>query len=341
MRRPADPSLLDVVPWSYGFAHTWALVWLIEEPSTFVRVLDAMIPDGSSPWTLVGKVDRERSIRNVRADLFFTAQDAAGETVEVVVETKVADDLRLEQLEGYRDTGRRVVLYVPGLTGLLMSPGAPYAGETWVTGEQLTDALAGVELPRMIDGYRQAVVAEAARMRDAQAVARGERTEFDRPGQSHWEDLADTAWLVEVAAKLRALDADHLIMRSDRNDRGLFWAGSWRAMPGSEGAGPYVDIVADRYTHRRAVTLKTGGAQPERLDCYDAVQSAGPPTGDDRWRLSRRGTRGGTMSVWRIDVTDESPQTAARHAISARDLGIAVTGAKGVAAAGRDIHQSL
>lgn len=318
-----EPTLLEVVPWSYGFAHSWALAWLLESEAAESAILSLVMPEGRT-WRLVGRVAREESMPDVRADLFFTAEDEHGGLTGVVVETKVADDLKPEQLEGYSRAGHRVVLYVPGLTGLLMGPSASYGEETWLSGADLSESLRGLELPAMVAGYVDAVAAEATRMDDARAFVRGERLDPPAEGQCPSDALLDTAWLVEVAAELGRLGEGELVMRSERNDRGLFWAGAYRDMPGAPGAGPYVDVLADRRTHRRAVALKTGGEVEHRLACYDAVRAEGPPAGGDRWSQSRRSPRGGTMSIWRADVTGDTPRTAARLAVAARDLGAAV-----------------
>jgi hypothetical protein len=31
-----EPDILDVVPWNYGFAHTWVLGWMLRQDDLFI-----------------------------------------------------------------------------------------------------------------------------------------------------------------------------------------------------------------------------------------------------------------------------------------------------------------
>lgn len=321
--RPADPTILDVVPWSYGFAHSWALAWLLENEGTRDAVLELILPDGQPPWKLNGAVDRESIVGPARADLAFNATDAAGQPNKVAVETKVNDLIKPAQFDAYRDHGYRGVLYVPGLTGMMMASNGPVAGELWITGAQVAEAVDGLVLPRLIGGYVDAIAAEAVQMRDALAAERDQRGQVLPKGQVPTKDLHDSAWVVEVAGALQALGEEGVYVRVVPNDRGVYWGGSWTPLSTNESSGLYIDIVADRRTDRRAVALKTSGSEEGRLTCFDA---ANQPPDEDGWRRGRRLRTASTMSVWRVDVSGEAPWVAARHALAARDLASRVVG---------------
>lgn len=315
----ATPALLDVVPWNYGYAHSWALAWLTEHDASRDRVLTLLAPDGSPPWTLTDAVRREHSVPGARADLALWARDNEGGDVAIAVETKASDRIKPAQLACYRDEGYETVLYVPGLTGLLYAPNGPVAGERWVTGRDLVSAVDGIELPWIISSYIEAVAAEANRMDDARAFSRGEVEDFAHEGRAPYLDLMDAAWIVEVVAAMRAGGADDIKVRTEANDRGLFWAGSWCDLPMGNGAGLYLDVVADLRTHACAVALKvTGGDQEGRWACYDAAVAAGPPS-DATWRRSRRPSRN-SGRIWTLDASEMDAGETARHTLAAGDF---------------------
>jgi hypothetical protein len=123
-RADAVPALLDVVPWPYGYAHSWALAWLINNDESRDRMLALLGANGRPPWTLSLSA-REHAVAGARADLALEAVDSAGQEVAIAVETKVGDPIRPEQLLTYAAEGFQPVLFVPGLTGLLFAPNGP------------------------------------------------------------------------------------------------------------------------------------------------------------------------------------------------------------------------
>jgi hypothetical protein len=318
-RAEAAPALLDVVPWSHGYAHSWALAWLIENGASRDRVLALLDPDGSPPWMLSDSVKREHKVAGARTDLAVWAKDGTGREVAIAVETKVADPIKPAQLACYRDAGYHAVLYVPGLTGLLYEPNGPVAGERWVTGKDVARAVEGAELPWIISSYVEAVAAEARRMDDARAFSRDELDDFSHEGQAQYDDLMDAAWIVEVIAAMRAAGADDITVRTEANDRGLYWGGSWRQVAVGNGADLYVDVIADLRTHACAVAVKVGsGDQEGRWACYDAAIAAGSPSSAP-WRYSRRRS-GNTGTVWKLDASEMNAHETARHVIAAGDF---------------------
>jgi hypothetical protein len=318
-RSDATPALLDVVPWNYGYAHSWALAWLIENDRSRSSVLALLTPYTSPPWTLAEPVAREHRVPGARADLAVRATDGRGRTVSIAIETKVADRIKPAQLAFYRDEGYETVLYVPGLTGLLYAPNGPIAGERWINGHDLVRAAGAIELPWIISSYIKAVAAEASRMDDARAFARGELDDFAYDGRAPYEDLMDAAWLVEVVSAMRADGADDIRIRTEANDRGLYWGGSWCDLAAGNGAGLYVDVIAELRTHACAVALKvTGGDQAGRRACYDTTIAAGPPSDAD-WRASRPPSRS-SGRIWTLDAGEMPAEEAARHTLAAGDF---------------------
>lgn len=315
----ATPALLDVVPWTYGYAHSWALAWLIENERSRSGVLALLSPNTSPPWTLIEPVAREHRVQGARADLAVRATDGMGREVSIAVETKVADRIKAQQLGFYREEGYETVLYVPGLTGLLYAPNGPVAGERWVNGLDIVRAVSAIELPWIISSYVEAVAAEARRMDDARAFGRGEFYDFAHDGRASYEDLMDAAWIVEVVSAMRARGADDIEVRTEANDRGLYWGGSWCDVAAGNGAGLYLDVLADLRSHACAVALKVmGGDRVGRHACYDAAIAAGLPSQAD-WRASRRPSRN-SGRIWTLDASEMTAQEAARHTLAAGDF---------------------
>src|SRR5690348_5587313 len=143
-------ELLDVVPWRYGYAHTWAMRWLMLQPTLLGRVLGA-IPelDLPAPLRLEGPVVTEKALKPARADLAATLRDAGGQSHRLAIETKVDDAIRPEQLSAYAALGYQPVLYMPGLTGLL-AEGVSTPDVLRLTGGDLAFALADIQLPYLI-----------------------------------------------------------------------------------------------------------------------------------------------------------------------------------------------
>lgn len=55
----ASPTLLEVVPWNYGFAHSWALAWLAENAASRDAVVGLLARDAAGPYEVETPVDRE------------------------------------------------------------------------------------------------------------------------------------------------------------------------------------------------------------------------------------------------------------------------------------------
>jgi hypothetical protein len=316
MAEPNDPGLLDVVPWSYGFAHSWALKWLIEHETTRDRVLSLLMPERVGPWSLTRQIVREQRVGTARADLAAWGEDRVGNPFSLAVEVKVADLLKSAQIKAYEDDGFTVALYAPGLTGFLFEPNGPVSQEHWVTGDDLAAAMDGASLPPIISTYIDAVRTEASRMQTARAFARGEIDDFPHDGQTPYDDVMDAAWVVEIVAALKELGAEDLRVRSEANDRGLFWAGSWYDFPGGGDAGLFVEVIADIRTHVCAITVKTAGGHADgRARAYQAAVDAGPPS-EGPWRRGRRPSRQ-SGRVWTLDASEIDARETAQHAFAA------------------------
>jgi len=96
-----DPELLDVVPWSHGYAHSWVLRWLIGHEPSRTPILNLLAGIDGGPWALTRPVAREFSVRRARADLAAWATGRDGETVAIAVEVKVNDPISEMQLAAY------------------------------------------------------------------------------------------------------------------------------------------------------------------------------------------------------------------------------------------------
>lgn len=118
---------------------------------------------------------------------------------------------------------------------------------------------------------------ESDRMEMACAAARGEVDDFPHEGHAAYDDLADAAWVAEVARALESAGADDVHVRAEANDRGIFWAGAWRDMPEGNGAGIYIDVIADVRTHHCGRGQGRGGRSGRALGvraCSDGGRPA-------------------------------------------------------------------
>jgi len=311
-----DVGLLDVVPWTHGYVHSWALRWMLGNSEAARDALFTLfVPDGHAPWN-VESVDVEHRVGRHRADLRVMAKDGIGRSVTVLIETKVNDSLSDAQLRAYCSESPDVVVYGPGLTGLLLGGNDPCCCERWVTGRNLAVALSDVDLPELLRSYVAEVGAQADRMDAASAASRGERADFPRePGISGvgGDDVEAVAWVAEVAASMRAGGAEDVRTRNAAHDWGVFWAWSWQSMSAFNGAGIYVDVIAGHGGHEYAVTVKVGdGDADDRVGVFDVAINAGPPWLG--WRQGRRARRA-NFRMWTLDA---STMTAGEAADAAR-----------------------
>lgn len=325
LSRPADPgidpSLLDVVPWPYGYAHSWAVASLLSDQRTAGAILEALPGlEGRRPLRIDGPVRRERGLKPARADLAFTVQDAGGEHQQLALETKVNDAFRAEQMAAYRQAKHVPVLFLPGLTGLLLEPTQPTeAGEARLYGHTLLAAVDGLDLHfgALLAGYLDGLREETRRMERARAWACGDFAERVGPGQCAQEDLEGVAWLAETFRALPEACRDKGVpaeasMRIEANDRGFFFNGSftWVADEG----GLWVDVMADVRTHARAVAIKAG--EKGLAEAWDlaAADVSGP---GDGWRRAARRVGGGTATVWKRSLDGVPAREAAAEAVYA------------------------
>jgi hypothetical protein len=313
------PELLEVVPWNYGYGHSWALRWLLMKPSLTDRILAAAKPEMGIPPPLrvEGGVQTEKSLTPARADLAFEVRDDAGGLHQLAVETKVADPLRLDQLAAYYALGYRPLLYLPGLTGLL-AQAIPPADELRLTGGDLASALNGVDLPHFVQSYVDAVEAESERMKKVLDLERGAfRDELPR-GQTDQLTLRDLAWLVLLYEELHRRNVRHeeLRTRVTRHDRGIFYPGSWSPL-GPNDAGVYIDVTAGIQSHNRNLAVKAGGeTRDSRGEAFDIATHRGPPDATAGWRHCPRRVAGRSVTVWALDVSGSPPQDVAAKTVS-------------------------
>src|SRR4051812_38780081 len=93
--------LLDVVPWTHGYAHSWALRWMLQNSDAArSAVLGLFLPDAHGPWT-IHDIRREYPVGRHRVDLRIATRGADDQQRAVLVETKVNDALSESQLRTY------------------------------------------------------------------------------------------------------------------------------------------------------------------------------------------------------------------------------------------------
>ncbi len=316
-----DPGLLDVVPWSYGYAHSWALAALLNDERTAGPILELLrgLP-GPLPYRVLGPVERERRVGSARADLAFTLLDAAGGQWQIAAETKVNDPFREEQMLAYGRAVYQPVLYLPGLTGLLLEPTAQTsAREVRLLGGDVIEALEGlgVGFGALLGGYLDAVRGETHRMARACTHARDETAERPGQGQCAEADLMDVAWLAET---FRALPhacvgtgvSPDASMRVEANDRGFFFDGSFTRV--AQDGALWVDVVVDVRTHARGVAIKAG--EQDLAGAWDLAGSRAGGPGNE-WRRASRRLAGKTATVWKRPLEGVCAEQAATVAVQA------------------------
>jgi hypothetical protein len=317
----ANPSLLEVVPWNYGFAHSWAFRALLSEPSVQESLFTTLegLP-GSPPHRVVGKIRDEAGVPGARADLMFTLGDGDGGEHPVAVETKVNDPFRPSQLTAYRQAERQPILYLPGLTGVLLDGSAlTEANKIRITPEILLAAVDGSGLAwgSLLAGYLDALREEHARTLIAHAIARGETTEPLTDGRSSAKALADAAWLSAIARYLPELAPEAGIggavsMRATANDTGFYYQDSYQWIPENK-LELWVDVVSDIRGHYRAAYIKTSG--PFKAEARNLVLTATKP--DEHWEKARFRSNAQQASVLKRPLVDMSAREAAEVAITA------------------------
>ncbi len=316
------PALLDVVPWNHGYAHTWALRWLLTQPPLVERILRG-IPgfNVAGPVRVVGQIRTEMPLRPCRPDLAFSLKDQHGTLHYFAVETKVNDPFRPEQVANYKSLRHQPILYTPGATGLFML-GVPSGGELRLSGANLARSLQGVGLPPLIQTYVNVVRAEAARIAAARALERGARAEPLQPGMSDEMTLLDYAWLVELKRELARRCAVEcfeasLDLRIVAHDRGIFWRDSWKELVDENESGIYIEIFAGIRSPARTIAIKAGArSQSGRAATFDLAIDAGAP--GPRWRRSARRVAHESVSIWKLAVTNHTLSATADAAIMAR-----------------------
>ena len=120
---------------------------------------------------------------------------------------------------------------------------------------------------------------------------------------------------------LRRLGASDVIIRPERNDRGVFWKGCQRVLPG--GAEVYIDVVADRRSHHCSIAIKVkGGDHDARVAAWERVLDAGPPQAaagvlprTDRCRGRRPSANSGR--IWSLNASESDAATAAADTLRA------------------------
>lgn len=312
MTRPRS-DLLEVVPWSFGFAHAFALRWLLRESHIAPLVLSAAKGFGLPPKARVSDVESERKGGRGRADLRFELEVSSEDVRTVDVEIKVNDWVDRGQLSAY---GGDTILYTPGLTGLLISRGhVSLPKVARLTGIGLAESLEdlGGALPELIASYVDAVRDEAVRMERARAVVLGEAsadTVAERDGRPSALDLQDAAWVTEAAAAL-AGNAGEVTIRVTRHDRGLKWDVGGQFGDGT-GSWLWIDLLAT-LGNRREIRVKANG--PARAAIHAAAKLQCTPSAA-HWFWCRRTTTSDTSSIVGLDVTGYSltETTAAANA---------------------------
>lgn len=308
-----DIGLLDVVPWTHGYAHSWAVRWILDKhPAGRQALMHLFVPDRAGPWE-ISDLRLEPKFHRHRADLTFEAVGAHGETARVIVETKVNDDMKDGQLKAYCEASEHVVLYVPGLTGLLLAENPHRHQVRWVSGSQLADALSGVHLPHLLKSYVQEVAGHARDMEHARAAARGERDDLPPPREGSGvrvDDLEAVAWVVETARFMRERGARPWT-RNTRHDYGIYWPVEYDDE--RFGASAYVDVVAAHGGRAYAITIKTGdGEADDRRQVFDAA-SESPGSG---WRRNNRSSAA-NYRLWTLDAAEMTAVQAADAAMAA------------------------
>ncbi|MBA3327503.1 MAG: hypothetical protein H0T43_04295 [Solirubrobacterales bacterium] len=303
--------MLEVVPWRQGYAHTWALRWLLTNAPYADRVLQALRLPGAAPHRVIGEVRTEHRIPGARPDLAFDAHDADGRSITAFIETKVNDKLSHTQLTTMCKQADHVVLYVPGLTGVLMWCGGPAASEMWLTGRDLVDALSGLQLPPIVGPYVEAVGAEADRIDAWRSCARGESAATPAANpllRVRDGEVESYAWIAEVAVELERRGYTEFWPREQPRDIGLYVQEARTTRSDRNGADVYVEVLVDRH-ERYVVAVKSGsGDVASRHAFLDDALRLGCP--GEHWAPGRRLSKR-SMRLWSVDAGEMSASDAA------------------------------
>lgn len=316
-----DVELFDLVPWTHGYAHSWALRWMLDHhQAARDALLGLFLPHSNSPWGIL-PVEREPRINGQRADLRIVATDGDGRTSELIVETKVNDRLYEKQVRAYcQRPDAIVVLYGPGLTGLLHGGSEAFDREFWVTGREVTNTLCDIDLPDLIHSYIRGVVAQADRMDGACAAARGEVDDFDRAddfSEVPADDLEAVAWVAETAAAMRAHGAKSVGVRNEAHDYGISSDGSVVQVAGAGKAIAFIEVIAGHGGSEYSITIKVGhGTVKERHAAFEIAMGVGTPW--EEWKPGKSPGSANYFRLWTLKAINMTAGEAANAALRAK-----------------------
>jgi hypothetical protein len=318
-----SPALLEVVPWSYGFAHTWALKWLLECPRTAALVASVALGlDVVEPGAPVSNVRTEAPVIGARADLAFR-YEREGLRRDVAIETKVNDRLRPAQIRCYVEQGFEPVIYAPGSTGLLHrhDDDKRLVGTRWLTGKDLVAALEAVDIPWIVRSYVDTVGVEAAWFDRVLAEVSAGAASDERSALTPIGVARAAAWISEIQACIQRAETDEWArktsIRVESHDRGLMWDGAWRPLDDADGAEAelFLEFIAGVHVERWTLNIKVGGPDGRRIvNQLDAARQSPNPARP--WQERRR--PGQASTVWSLDLTGVSPADAVQEGQCAR-----------------------
>lgn len=328
------PALLEIVPWSYGFAHSWAAKWLLEDSRTCDLLIKAAVGARVAAGIQVSNVETEYRLRGARADLAFELKLVDDRRYHVAFETKVNDPLKIEQLESYDAAGLAALLFFPGATGILHRNDQRLADRWRLDGSSLSEALTDVDLPWIISSYLDELRREGTWLQQviaditagAPTIGAGDHNTPPRAARA-------AAWLSTIQGLIQARkDADEWgrtsTIRVTANDRGLMWDGAWQAVDDADGRNCelVLEFIAEVHVDRWSLNIKVyGSAARDTLQAVPRAQLA--PDSDRNWKRRRRL---GTGTVWSVDLSALPVHEALAEGEAAADWMAAVaTEAKG------------
>ena len=126
-----DVGLLDVVPWTHGYVHSWALRWMLgNDQRARDALLDLFVDNARRSWA----IDRDGIVLEHRVGRPpggpVRTSDRRGEPEGYGPgRNQINDAIRKSQIETYCGERAEVVLYGPGLTGLPLGASDPLVRE--------------------------------------------------------------------------------------------------------------------------------------------------------------------------------------------------------------------
>lgn len=287
-----------VLGYQHERLHTGVMRWLIDNPSTRIR-LHELLPILRGEGRIETKFEARGTDAKGVADLLLSRADR-----QAVIETKVDSLWTSDQLERERgsDPNTDVHLFTVGLLDLVTSECCVPEDVHWIGLERWLDVLTSLELPPALDDYVEAL----RRQRDLHARAREaafEKPTAWRPSSRLECSAANWAWIGIVLQHLN----DKRSWKRNNPISGPLLNGGWCEEDGEH----YFLEFCTTWGQSRSIRIKAGSSSRERTSALRVAAAETIAKQEHGLKLLRR--TGNYVALAEVCLDDcTAPEAAAR-----------------------------